>query len=203
MASAALNWALNNGMSQEQYYKNIFDYVNQNRGASDIQLRAEMDKYGVSPEDVASATGVPLAGVQARFNVAQNTTMPVAAPIPQNITAGQMRDLFPSFEESRRLAGQMVANRPTTEQVVNMISNPQNPALISAWQNAEQSGNYGDVAGMIQNMPLNKLQSAYGLSNADMQYIVSRPDIATALSKSNANTNAAPSLSNVLSMISK
>ena len=73
MASAALNYALNNGMTQEQYYKNIFDYVASNRGLNDVQLKAEMDRIGVSPEDVANATGVPLAGVQSRFNVATGT----------------------------------------------------------------------------------------------------------------------------------
>ena len=70
MASAALTYALNNGISQDQYYKNIFDYVNQNRGMNDVQLRAEMDRLGVSTDDVVAATGVPMAGVQTRYNVA-------------------------------------------------------------------------------------------------------------------------------------
>jgi hypothetical protein len=78
MASAALNYALNNGMTQEQYYKNIFDYVASNRGLNDVQLKAEMDRIGVSPEDVANATGVPLAGVQSRFNLATGTGAYVA-----------------------------------------------------------------------------------------------------------------------------
>jgi hypothetical protein len=111
--------------------------------------------------------------------------------------------LFPSFAESKRLATQTIASRPTTQSIVNMISNPQNPALTSAWQAAEKSGNYGDVAGMLQNMPLGKVQSAYGLSNADMQYIMSRPEIATALSKSGMVATPAPTLNNVLGMISK
>ena len=76
--SAALNYALNNGMTQEQYYKNIFDYVANNRGLNDVQLKAEMTRLGVSPEDVANATGVPLAGVQSRFNAATGTGTYVA-----------------------------------------------------------------------------------------------------------------------------
>jgi hypothetical protein len=114
--------------------------------------------------------------------------------------AGQFPELFPSFAESQRLAGQMIANRPTTQSIVDMISNPQNPALTSAWQTAEKTGQYGDVAGMLQNMPIGKVQSAYGLSNADLQYIMSRPEIATALSQTGT---AAPTLNNVLGMISK
>jgi hypothetical protein len=121
----------------------------------------------------------------------------------QTAPVGQFRELFPSFAESKRLATQTIAARPTTQSIVNMISNPQNPALTSAWQNAEKTGNYGDVAGMLQNMPLGKIQSAYGLSNADMQYIMSRPEIATALSKSGMVATPAPTLTNVLGMISK
>jgi len=121
----------------------------------------------------------------------------------QTAQVGQFRELFPSFAESKRLAGEMVANRPTTQSIVNMISNPQNPALTTAWQNAEKTGQYGDVASMLQNMPLGKVQSAYGLSNADMQYIMSRPEIAASLAKSGTTTTAAPTLNNVLGMISK
>ena len=116
--------------------------------------------------------------------------------------AGQFRELFPSFAESKRLAGEMVAGRPTTQSIVNMISRPQDPNLISAYQAAEKSGNYGDVANMIQGMPMGNIQSTYGLSNADMQYIMSRPEIAASLNKT-GTTTAAPNLSNVLSMISK
>jgi len=132
-----------------------------------------------------------------------DTTAITGVPVQQTAPVGQFRELFPSFAESKRLAGEMVANRPTTQSIVNMISNPQNPALTSAWQAAEKSGNYGNVAGMLQNMPIGKVQSAYGLSNADMQYIMSRPEIAASLAKSGTTTTAAPSLNNVLGMISK
>jgi hypothetical protein len=131
-----------------------------------------------------------------------DTTAITGVPVQQTAPVGQFRELFPSFAESKRLAGQMVANRPTTQSIVNMISRPQDPNLISAYQAAEKSGNYGDVANMIQGMPMGNIQSTYGLSNADMQYIMSRPEIAASLNKS-GTTTAAPNLSNVLSMISK
>jgi hypothetical protein len=344
MASAALNYALNNGMSQEQYYQNIFDYVNQNRGLNDVQLRAEMDRLGVSAEDVATATGVPLAGVQTRYNVADEGTGSYVAPadipasvgltyglnnnmtqaqidqnivdyvnenrglndvqlatemdrlgispndvaratgvsyegvagrynaaktdnvggagntaitdvfnqyvtptgigaippvvtqppvippvvvpptvIPtakfepakiaqQNITAGQLRELFPSFAESKRLAGEMVANRPSTSSIINMIQGGSlNPAtrptatvtaptgLMDAWKLAESSGNYGDVANMLKGVTTADLRN-YGASPADIAYITSRPQIAGLFPTATTST---PSLNNVLSMISK
>ena len=68
MASVALNYALNNGMTQAQFDKNIFDYVAQNSATkSPAELRIEMDRLGVSPEDVARATGVSAAAVQAQY----------------------------------------------------------------------------------------------------------------------------------------
>jgi hypothetical protein len=163
-------------------------------------------KFGLTDADIAwitnnaggrfySPTGTNT-GITGIINTIAGNQNQAATP------AGQFRELFPSFAESKRLAGEMVANRPTTQSIVNMISNPQNPALTTAWQNAEKTGQYGDVAGMLQNMPIGKIQSAYGLSNADMQYIMSRPEIATALSKT-GTTTAAPSLTNVLGMISK
>lgn len=345
MASDALTWALNNGISQDQYYQNIFDYVNQNRGLNDVQLRAEMDRLGVTPEDVAAATGVPLAGVQTRYNVADEGTGGYVAPtgvpastgltwglnnnmtqaqidknifdfvnanrglndvqlaaemdrlgispndvaratgvsyesvagrynaaktgnvggtnntaitdvfnqyvtpagtgtvaqvtkIPTNtsnqtftfdpakvnqptVTAGQMRELFPSFAESKRLAGELVANRPSTQSIINMIqggSGITNPTtvnssvrptatvtaptnLMDAWKLAEASGNYGDVANLLKGVSTADLRN-YGASPADIAYITSRPQI-SAMYPTTAGATAAPSLSNVLSMISK
>ena len=72
--SAALTYALNNGMSADQYYKRIFDYVANNQNMTDTQLRAEMDRLGVSPQDVAKATGVPVDSVLSRYNASKATT---------------------------------------------------------------------------------------------------------------------------------
>lgn len=343
MASDALTWALNNGISQDQYYQNIFDYVNQNRGLNDVQLRAEMDRLGVTPEDVAAATGVPLAGVQTRYNVADEGTGGYVAPanIPQSVgdvwglnngmtqaqidknifdwvnanrglndvqlaaemdrlgispndvaratgvsyegvaarynaaktgnvlganntpitdifnqyvtptgtgkitpvtpvtkvpvttttptftfdpakinqptvTAGQMRELFPSFAESKRLAGELVASRPSTQSIVNMIQGGsalgnttyRPPAtvtppasLMDAWKTAEATKNYGDVANMLKGLTTSDLRN-YGASDADIAYITSRPSI-SGMFPTTAGATAAPSLSNVLSLIAK
>jgi hypothetical protein len=70
--STGLTWGLNNGMTQAQIDKNIFDFVDKNRSLSDVQLRKEMDKYGISPTDVARATGVPVTGVQSRYDIANS-----------------------------------------------------------------------------------------------------------------------------------
>lgn len=53
--SAAMQWALANGMSQADVYKNINDFLATNPTAA--QTQAQMAQYGISPEDVAAATG--------------------------------------------------------------------------------------------------------------------------------------------------
>ncbi len=53
--SAAMQWALNNGMTEADVYKNITDFLATNPDAATTQ--AAMAQYGISPQDVAAATG--------------------------------------------------------------------------------------------------------------------------------------------------
>jgi hypothetical protein len=53
--SAAMQWALANGMSEADVYQNINDFLASNPTAA--QTQAQMAQYGISPEDVAAATG--------------------------------------------------------------------------------------------------------------------------------------------------
>jgi hypothetical protein len=72
MASEALNWALANGMTQAEFDRNIFNAVvdAQKDNTSNALLRIEMDRLGISPEDVARATGVATQGVQTQYTAA-------------------------------------------------------------------------------------------------------------------------------------
>ena len=72
MASEALNWALANGMTQAEFDRNIFNAVldAQKNNTSTALLRTEMDRLGISPEDVARATGVTTQSVQEKYNLA-------------------------------------------------------------------------------------------------------------------------------------
>jgi hypothetical protein len=80
--SAGLSWALNNGMTQEQYDQNIFNAYKSaaESGSSDAAVRAEMDKYGISTADLARATGSGLDVVQTRYDaVAEEAAADLAA----------------------------------------------------------------------------------------------------------------------------
>lgn len=47
-------------------------------------------------------------------------------------------------------------------------------ALTTAWQNAEKSGDYSQIAGLLGNMSGPQLMSVYGLSPADLSYVNSK-----------------------------
>jgi len=76
MASEALNWAIANGLGQAEFDARIFNAVRdaQAAGTSNAMLRIEMDRLGISPEDVARATGVKTQDVAAKYTTAVPTT---------------------------------------------------------------------------------------------------------------------------------
>ena len=47
-------------------------------------------------------------------------------------------------------------------------------ALATAWQDAEKSGDYSQIAGLLGNMSGSQLMSVYGLSPADLNYVNSK-----------------------------
>jgi hypothetical protein len=110
--SAGLTWALNNGMTQDQFYKNIFDWVTKNPNATDAQMQSEMNRLGISPADVAAATGGNLANITSRYNAVSGI---------DPVVEGQLRQLIPNFAKSKQLASELVASRPSTQSIVNMI----------------------------------------------------------------------------------
>lgn len=110
--SAGLTWALNNGMTQDQFYKNIFDWVLKNPNATDVEMQTEMDRLGISPEDVANATGGNLADITSRYSAVTGI---------DPVVAGQLRQLMPNFAKSKQLASELVASRPSTQSIVEMI----------------------------------------------------------------------------------
>jgi hypothetical protein len=74
--SPALAWSLANGISQEQFDKNIVDAIKQGeaQGLSDAQFESLMNQYQISAADVARATQSSPAAIQARMEAAAPTT---------------------------------------------------------------------------------------------------------------------------------
>ena len=121
--SEALNWALNNGMTQAEFDKRIFDAVvtAQQQGTSNAMLRSEMDRLGISPEDVARATGVTTQSVQEKYNAAIPKTeaeLIADAAAEAELAARTARDTTASQSliDARNLAAQTSAGNLTAAQ---------------------------------------------------------------------------------------
>jgi hypothetical protein len=63
---------LNNGITEAQYYKNVAESYKRavSEGLTDAQVRSTMDQYGISPADLATATGSDLKKVEERVTAA-------------------------------------------------------------------------------------------------------------------------------------
>jgi hypothetical protein len=125
MASEALNWALANGMTQAEFDKNIFNAVLQaqqpNSGVTNADLRIEMDRLGISPEDVARATGVTTQSVASQYAAATPTTQDeliAAAAAANELAARTARDTTASQSliDARNLAAQTASGNLTAAQ---------------------------------------------------------------------------------------
>jgi hypothetical protein len=179
-------------------------------------------KFGLTDADIAwitnnvggkfySPTGtgtVTPTGITGVINTIAGNQNQAATP------TGQFRELFPSFAESKRLAGQMVAGRPTTESIISMInSNAARPVTVdgvnysapeSAAFNAYRSGNMPEFNRLTQLNQLTapNMQAKFGLTDADMSWITN--NAGGVFYNPTGTQQAAPtSLNNVLSMISK
>jgi len=66
--SAGLQSAIDQGLTQDAYTKNIKDWLNSHADASDTAVRAQMDAMGISTADIAKAKGEDLNLVQSRYD---------------------------------------------------------------------------------------------------------------------------------------
>jgi hypothetical protein len=123
MASEALNWALANGMTQAEFDKRIVDSLieGQRTGVSNSIIRTEMDRLGISPADVARATGVTTQSVQDKYNAALPKTeaeLIAAAAAANELAARTARDTTASqaLIDARALAAKTATGTLTATQ---------------------------------------------------------------------------------------
>ena len=70
--SAGSNFATQTGgIGNNQYLANIKNWLQANPNATDAEVRIQMDKYGISPQDVATAIGQDPATIQAKYDALQ------------------------------------------------------------------------------------------------------------------------------------
>jgi hypothetical protein len=101
--SPGLAWFLANGRSQEEFDKGIIDAIKEGetQKLSDAQFKAQMNQWGISPADVARATGLTTQDVQARFDAAIATT-------PEEIAYNQKAMDELAMREAQSIAQQKI-----------------------------------------------------------------------------------------------
>jgi hypothetical protein len=147
MASEALNWALANGMSQAEFDRNIFNAVldAQKNNTSNALLRIEMDRLGISPEDVARATGVTTQSVASQYATALPKTeaeLIANAAADAELAARTARDRTASQAlidarnlEARTSAGTLTAAQKATADAAQLaLITRQNEAALALQQ---------------------------------------------------------------------
>jgi hypothetical protein len=151
MASEALNWALANGMTQAEFDRNIFNAVldAQQKGTSNAMLRIEMDRLGISPADVARATGVTTQSVASQYTTAVPTTeaeLIANAAADAELAARTARDKTASqaLIDARRLEATTSAGTLTAAQLaaanaaqLDLVRRQNEAALLLQQRNAE------------------------------------------------------------------
>jgi hypothetical protein len=150
MASEALNWALSNGMTQAEFDQRIFNAVldAQKNNTSNAMLRIEMDRLGISPEDVARATGVTTQSVASQYATATPTTQAeliAAAAAANELAARTARDTTASqaLIDARNLAATTATSKlPASQQTAittgtqNLVTTQNEAALALQQRNA-------------------------------------------------------------------
>ena len=148
MASTALDWALANGMTKAEFDKRIFNTVRDANaaGTSNALMRIEMDRLGISAEDVARATGVSTQSVVDKYNAAIPKTeaeLIANAAADAELAARAARDTTATnfFKSSRALdattsAGLLTdAQRTAATQAQGLLVARQNEAALALQQN--------------------------------------------------------------------
>ena len=167
MASEALNWALANGMTQAEFDKNIFDAVvaAQKSGTSNAILRTEMDRLGISPEDVARATGVTTQSVASQYAAAIPKTeaeLIADAAADAELAARTARDTTASQSliDARNLAAKTSAGNLTASQLA--AANAAQLALVAKQNEAALALQQRNAAAAAEAARLAALQKTGG-----------------------------------------
>lgn len=167
----------------------------------DVAASYLVNNYGLTPEQFA-ARHFQLYG-QREQRVAPPVTAIAGTPIaPPAAPVGQFRELFPSFEESKRLAGSMVANRPSTQNIISMIQGQTGTPVKTPITTPISSGL---PAYFTQNpdVAASYLTNNYGLTPEQFALTHYQRYGQAEQRAAPTGTTATPSLSNVLSMIAK
>ena len=165
--NVAANWGVAESMGS---YLPMYDLI---KNYSEADLRS---KFGLSDADIQyiySRPGIaagtrPPEIMQAWSQAEQTKDYAPLETITRTFTPEQLQDYF-------KLSGadlDYIYSRPGTGR-----STATNEDLMDAWAQAEKTGNYAGLSALLKGQTPESLKSRFGLSDADIQYIYSRPGV--------------------------
>ena len=141
----------------------ILAYYNQNKNTSHAQIASDMDKYGVTPEQFALATGLDAAGVTNAYNVAKSSSAPTtssASLSEQNYATTNSPSVSVSGNNQYGALGQ--TNPSITKNMIqDYYSNAQKTGMTAA-QIASDMDKYG--------VSTSDFAAATGMNSLDVLY---------------------------------
>lgn len=159
------------------YLTNTYGLTPEQFAAKHFELYGKKEQRVAPPVTPTTGTTITPAGT------------PIGTPIaPPTVQVGQFRELFPSFAESKRLAGEMVSKRPSMQSIISMIQNPvssgiptyfmQNPDVAAAYA----QNNYGMTPEQFAATHYQKFgqteQRSAPVTTALPAYLTQNPDVA-------------------------
>lgn len=165
--NVAANWGVAESMGS---YLPMYDLI---KNYSEADLRS---KFGLSDADIQyiySRPGIaagtrPPEIMQAWAQAEQTKDYAPLETITRTFTPEQLQDQF-------KLSGadlDYIYSRPGTG-----VSTATDEDLMEAWAEAEKTGNYAGLSALLKGQTPESLKSRFGLSDADIQYIYSRPGV--------------------------
>jgi hypothetical protein len=130
----------------------IIDFLLANPNMSDAEIASVMNQFGVSPADVATATGADEATIQARFD---EVAPIVATPVDEPVVA----PVAPPAAQTKQI---------TTQQIVNFLAtNPSEAEIQTAMETYKVSPEQVTTALAEPTAPAQKANAAYTADNVN------------------------------------
>lgn len=165
--NVAANWGVAESLGS---YLPMYDLI-KNYSEADLKSKFGLSdadiKYLYSRPGIAAGTRPPEI-MQAWAQAEQTKDYAPLETITRTFTPEQLQDQF-------KLSGadlDYIYSRPGTG-----VSTATDEDLMEAWAQAEKTGNYAGLSALLKGQTPESLKSRFGLSDADIQYIYSRPGV--------------------------
>jgi DNA-binding transcriptional regulator YiaG len=150
----------------------VANWFKTNPNASDFDTAKAMSQYGVTADQVAKATGVPVAEVQSRYNTA---TDPKVVAVQSAFKSGDMAATQAAFTNSGLSADQLAATFKLKQEDINYLRDsygikiPPTTNEVKSWLDANPTATSWDVKTAIDQNGVKLSQVAAALNMSEQE----------------------------------